>query len=98
MLGFYIFILVLGDKMATIKKSKLVESFRAQGLSEGWIDRFLDRISDKAAKRHIKNDPKIKKLKAKSDAIDQELMDILKDTPEFSEKDREELRKRLGLS
>lgn len=82
--------------MATIKKSKLVETFKSKGLKEGWIDRFLDRISNKAAARHIKSDPKLKKLKAKSDSLEQELMNVLKDTPEFSEEERAALRKRMG--
>ena len=44
MLGISIFILILGDNMTTIKKSKLVEVFKSKGLEEGFIDRIFHRI------------------------------------------------------
>ena len=40
MLGFYIFILVLGDIMTTIKQSQLKEIFQAFDLDEGVFDIF----------------------------------------------------------
>lgn len=59
MLGFYIFILVLGDIMTTIKKSKLTETLKQKGLDEGLIDALVNIISKRS------NDKKAKKLTRK---------------------------------
>lgn len=53
--------------MATIKKSKLMETLKEKGVSEGFIGKLLARISG-----NPKNDPDYKKLVKRGAELDKE--------------------------
>jgi len=71
-----------------IKKSKLIETFQKMGMAENIISKIFNKVLSKN---------KVKKLDKAITQIDDEILDLLKHTPELSDEERTTLERELGI-
>ena len=83
-------------KLSEIKKV-LIGQYRKGNISEAGLFGLLSKILPKSSSVREKEN-EIKALQAKINQIDKEIIDLLKDFPQLTDKQREELEIKLGLN
>jgi hypothetical protein len=72
-----------------IKKSQLIETFQKMGMSENIISKIFNKVLSRN---------KVKKLDKEISNLEDEILDLLKDTPELSDEERSALERELGIN
>lgn len=72
-----------------IKKSQLIETFQKMGMSENIISKIFNKVLSRN---------KVKKLDKEISKLEDEILDLLKDTPELSDEERSALERELGIN